>query len=127
MKYWLMKSEPTTFSIDDLMACPDQTDHWDGVRNYQARNFLRDEIRKGDRVLFYHSGKMPAIVGTARVVRKGYPDHTAVIRTTSTSIPRAHRTTRSGIWWISGLKANSTHPFPCPTCANFRNLQKCCY
>lgn len=77
MKYWLMKSEPTTYSIDDLMARPNGIDHWDGVRNYQARNFLRDEIRKGDRVLFYHGGKMPAVVGTARVVQKGYPDHTA--------------------------------------------------
>jgi predicted RNA-binding protein with PUA-like domain len=77
MKYWLMKSEPTTFAIDDLMALPEGIDHWDGVRNYQARNFLRDEIRKGDRVLFYHSGKMPAVVGTATVVRNGYPDDTS--------------------------------------------------
>jgi predicted RNA-binding protein with PUA-like domain len=58
MKYWLMKSEPTTFSIDDLMAKPGGVDHWDGVRNYQARNFMRDEMRPGDRVLFYHSVKM---------------------------------------------------------------------
>ena len=57
MKHWLMKSEPTTFSIDDLVACPDQTDHWDGVRNYQARNFLRDEIRKGDASSFTTAAK----------------------------------------------------------------------
>lgn len=79
MNYWLMKSEPDCFSIDDLKNCPDGTDHWDGVRNYQARNFLRDTIRVGDGVLFYHSNcKEPAIVGLAKVVRAGYPDHTAL-------------------------------------------------
>ncbi len=79
MNYWLMKSEPDCFSIDDLKACPDGIDHWDGVRNYQARNFLRDAIKDGDGVLFYHSNcKEPAIVGLARVVREGYPDHTAL-------------------------------------------------
>ncbi|MEJ2470258.1 MAG: EVE domain-containing protein [Desulfuromonadales bacterium] len=79
MNYWLMKSEPDCFSIDDLKACPDGIDHWDGVRNYQARNFLRDAIKAGDGVLFYHSNcKEPAIVGLARVVREGYPDHTAL-------------------------------------------------
>lgn len=77
-KYWLFKSEPESFSIDDLARAPRQTTFWDGVRNYQARNFLRDEIRKGDGVLFYHSSTEPmAIVGTARVVTAGYPDHTA--------------------------------------------------
>jgi predicted RNA-binding protein with PUA-like domain len=78
MNYWLMKSEPDCFSIDDLKACPNGTDHWDGVRNYQARNFLRDKIKVGDGVLFYHSNcKEPAIVGLACVVREGYPDPTA--------------------------------------------------
>jgi len=78
-RYWLMKSEPNCFSLDDLKACPGGIDHWDGVRNYQARNFLRDEIREGDGVLFYHSNiPNPAIVGVARVVRDGYPDHTAL-------------------------------------------------
>ncbi|HXT57513.1 MAG TPA: EVE domain-containing protein [Pirellulales bacterium] len=77
-KYWLLKSEPTSFSIQDLAACPKQTTFWSGVRNYQARNFMRDEMRAGDEVLFYHSGaEPPAIVGTAAVVREGYPDHTA--------------------------------------------------
>lgn len=76
--YWLMKSEPDCFSIDDLRVRPDATEHWDGVRNYQARNFLRDAIRVGDGVLFYHSNcAQPAIVGLARVVRAGYPDFTA--------------------------------------------------
>ena len=78
MNYWLMKSEPTAFSIDDLKASPDQTDHWDGVRNYQARNMMRDAMKKGDQVFFYHSNcKVPGIVGLMKVVREGYPDHTA--------------------------------------------------
>src|SRR5690606_41309812 len=77
-KYWLMKSEPTTFSIDDLAAAPDQTTCWEGVRNYQARNLLRDEVQPDDRVLFYHSAcAEPACVGVAKVVREGYPDHHA--------------------------------------------------
>jgi predicted RNA-binding protein with PUA-like domain len=77
-KYWLFKSEPSEFSIDDLGSAPHQTTCWDGVRNYQARNFLRDTVSVGDGVLFYHSNAEPmAVVGTARVVRAGYPDHTA--------------------------------------------------
>lgn len=79
MCYWLMKSEPANFSLDDLQRMPNKTEHWDGVRNYQARNFLRDEIKVGDGVLFYHSNcPEPAIVGLARVVREGYADHTAL-------------------------------------------------
>lgn len=78
MAYWLMKSEPEAFSIDDLAAAPDQTTHWDGVRNYQARNMMRDAMRVGDQVLFYHSNAdPPGVVGIAEVVREAYPDHTA--------------------------------------------------
>jgi predicted RNA-binding protein with PUA-like domain len=74
--YWLLKSEPEAYSIDQLVE--DKTTFWDGVRNYQARNMLRDEILEGDRVFFYHSNAKPmAIVGTATVVKNGYPDHTA--------------------------------------------------
>lgn len=77
-KYWLVKTEPESFSIDDLAASPKRTTCWSGVRNYQARNFLRDDMQTGDRVLFYHSSAdPPAIVGVAEVVRAGYPDHTA--------------------------------------------------
>jgi predicted RNA-binding protein with PUA-like domain len=77
-KYWLVKSEPDVFSIDDLQKSPQQTTYWDGVRNYQARNTLRDEMKKGDLVLFYHSNADPlAIVGVCEVVREGYPDFTA--------------------------------------------------
>lgn len=76
-RYWLFKSDPDTFGVDDLEASPDRTTCWDGVRNYQARNLLRDEVRKGDRVLFYHSRvQPPAVVATAKVVRPGYPDPT---------------------------------------------------
>ena len=77
-QYWLFKSEPESFSIDDLAAAEGQTTYWNGVRNYQARNFLRDSIHAGDRVLYYHSNADPlAIVGACEVVRAGYPDHTA--------------------------------------------------
>lgn len=78
MNYWLMKSEPDVFGIDDLAAQPNQTEHWDGVRNYQARNWMRDDMKVGDQVLFYHSNcKPPGIAGIAEVVKEGYPDHTA--------------------------------------------------
>jgi predicted RNA-binding protein with PUA-like domain len=78
MKYWLMKSEPSCFSIDDLKNSPQQTSSWDGVRNYQARNFMRDEMRIGDQVFFYHSNcNPPGIVGIAEVVKEAYPDDTA--------------------------------------------------
>ncbi|MEJ2346822.1 MAG: EVE domain-containing protein [Gammaproteobacteria bacterium] len=78
MNYWLMKSEPNEFSIDDLACMPGKTEHWDGVRNYQARNMMRDQMKVGDQVLFYHSNcDEPGIVGVAKVVRQGYPDFTA--------------------------------------------------
>jgi predicted RNA-binding protein with PUA-like domain len=78
MNYWLIKSEPDSFSIDDLKNAPGRKSHWDGVRNYQARNYLRDGMRKGDLVLFYHSNcEEPGIVGIAEVASGAYPDHTA--------------------------------------------------
>ena len=78
-RYWLVKSEPDVFSFDDLLARPKQTTHWDGVRNYQARNTMRDDMKKGDLVFFYHSSADPTgIVGVAEVVREGYPDPTAL-------------------------------------------------
>lgn len=77
MSYWLMKSEPTEVSIDDVLAAPDQTVPWFGIRNYQARNFMRDAMRVGDGVLFYHSScAQPGIVGVAEVVSTAYPDST---------------------------------------------------
>ena len=78
MKYWLLKSEPDVFSLENLKNCPNQTEHWDGIRNYQARNLMRDEMQVGDRAFFYHSRQVePAIVGTAKVVHEAYPDHTS--------------------------------------------------
>jgi predicted RNA-binding protein with PUA-like domain len=78
MAHWLMKSEPSELSIDDLKHRPKGTTAWDGVRNYQARNYMRDGMRKGDEVFFYHSNcDEPGIVGIARVVKQAYPDHTA--------------------------------------------------
>jgi predicted RNA-binding protein with PUA-like domain len=77
MAYWLLKSEPESFSIDDLKRKPARTDAWDGVRNYQARNFLRD-MQRGDLGFFYHSScAVPGIVGTVQVVKTAYPDKTA--------------------------------------------------
>jgi predicted RNA-binding protein with PUA-like domain len=74
-RYWLLKSEPEVFSIDDLKKAPSQRTVWEGVRNYQARNLLRDELQKGDGILYYHSNAKPsAVVGTATVVIAGYPD-----------------------------------------------------
>jgi predicted RNA-binding protein with PUA-like domain len=78
-RYWLVKSEPEAFSFDDLIASPRRTTSWDGVRNYQARNFMRDDMKRGDLVFFYHSNAEPtAIVGVAEVVRESYPDPTAL-------------------------------------------------
>ena len=77
-RYWLLKSEPSAFSFDDLLAAPDRTTCWDGVRNHQARNFMRDDMRPGDRAFFYHSAAAPpAIAGVVEVVRAAYPDDTA--------------------------------------------------
>ena len=77
-RYWLVKSEPSTFSFDDLRAAKDQTTQWDGVRNFVARNFMRDGMKAGDQVFFYHSSVNPqAIVGICEVAREAYPDSTA--------------------------------------------------
>jgi len=78
MHYWLMKSEPDTFGIDDLCRRAGGIEHWDGVRNYQARNMMRDQMRSGDQVFFYHSNcAEPGIAGIMEVVREGYPDFLA--------------------------------------------------
>lgn len=78
-QYWLLKSDPESFSFDDLWSSLNRLTHWDGVRNFQARNFMRDEMKKGDLAFFYHSGGSdPGIVGIVEVVREGYPDHTAL-------------------------------------------------
>jgi predicted RNA-binding protein with PUA-like domain len=81
MRYWLMKTEPGTFSVEDLAAAPKATTFWDGVRNFQARNMLRDEMKRGDGVfLYYSSTEVPGIVAIMEVVKEGYPDPTAFDR-----------------------------------------------
>jgi predicted RNA-binding protein with PUA-like domain len=78
MSHWLMKSEPETFGIAHLAASPRKTTHWDGVRNFQARNFMRDQMQRGDLAFFYHSNcEEPGIVGIVKVVKTGYPDRSA--------------------------------------------------
>jgi len=81
MRYWLMKSEPTSFSVEDLAAAPRRTTAWDGVRNYQARNLLRDEMKRGDQAfLYYSSTDVPGIVAIMQIVKEGYPDPSAFDR-----------------------------------------------
>ena len=78
MNHWLLKSEPDSFSIDALKSAPKQTTAWDGVRNFQARNMLRDSMKKGDQAFFYHSScDVPGIAGIVSIVKEGYPDKTA--------------------------------------------------
>jgi predicted RNA-binding protein with PUA-like domain len=92
MRYWLMKSEPADVGIDDLADYPDQTVAWYGVRNYQARNFMRDQMKIGDGVLFYHSNcKEPGIAGIARVCSTAYPDATQFDRKNKYFDPKATR------------------------------------
>ncbi len=81
MQYWLMKTEPDTFGVDDLAAAPKATTSWDGVRNYQARNMLRDQMKRGDQAFLYHSSTaLPGIVAVMEIVKEGYPDATAFDR-----------------------------------------------
>ena len=81
MRYWLMKTEASSFSVEDLAAAPRRTTAWDGVRNYQARNMLRDEMKKGDQAfLYYSSTEVPGIVAIMQIVKEGYPDPTAFDR-----------------------------------------------
>jgi predicted RNA-binding protein with PUA-like domain len=102
-RYWLFKSEPTAYSFDDLVN--DKTAEWDGVRNFQVRNWLRDEIKTGDRVLFYHSSaKVIGVVGTARVVREGYPDNTAWDPGSDHPDPKS--TPDKPIWFMVDIQAD---------------------
>ncbi len=92
VSYWLMKSEPDEFSIDDLLKAPGRKTPWSGVRNYQARNYMRDEMRVGDGVLFYHSScPEPGIAGLAKVASKPYPDETQFDRASDYYDPKSTR------------------------------------
>ena len=110
--YWLMKSEPNTFSIHDLEKSPTQTTHWDGVRNYQARNFMRDKMKVGDAVLFYHSNIDPSVVGTAKVVKAGYPDHTAWDTKSKYYDPKS--TPDKPLWFMVDIALERVFPKPLP-------------
>lgn len=109
VNYWLLKSEPDCFSIDHLAAAPKQTTYWSGVRNYQARNFLRDSMRPGDRVLYYHSGgDLPAVVGLATIVRPGYPDFTAEDKNDDHYDPKHTKT--NPIWYMVDVRFDEKFP-----------------
>jgi predicted RNA-binding protein with PUA-like domain len=102
-RYWLFKSEPETFSIDDLRRSPRHTASWDGVRNYQARNFLRDSVQLGDALFFYHSStKETGIAGTAIVVKGGTPDRSAMDSRSPYYDPRS--TAEVPIWYAVGVR-----------------------
>lgn len=120
-RYWLVKSEPDVFSFDDLLASPGRTTSWDGVRNYQARNFMRDDMKKGDRVLFYHSSTDPmAVVGVSEVVREAYPDHTAFDPKDPHFDPKSKRDMPT--WYMVDVKA--LHKFRRPvTLAELRTTK----
>ena len=108
-RYWLFKSEPGVYSFDDLVN--DRVAEWDGVRNYQVRNFLRDDIAEGDGVLFYHSSSDPlAVVGTATVVRNGYPDHTAWDPASDHPDPKS--TPENPVWYMVDIKATERFSTP---------------
>ena len=110
-RYWLVKSEPNTYSFSDLQREDDRTAEWDGVRNYQARNTMRDDMKDGDRVLFYHSNVKPmAVVGTATVVGEGYPDDTAW--DPSSEHPDPKSTPDKPIWYMVDIKAESEFAKP---------------
>ena len=97
MQYWLMKSEPNCYSIDDLKR--DKITHWDGVRNYQARNMMRDQMKCKDQVFFYHSNAKPTgIVGIAEVVKEATTTSPPWIQTATTPTPKALQRTPAGIW-----------------------------
>jgi predicted RNA-binding protein with PUA-like domain len=102
-KFWLIKSEPSEFSIEDLEKSKNQTTCWDGVRNYQARNFILDEMKMGDKVLFYHSNAEPnAVVGICEVVREAYSDHTQFDPKHNHYDPKADK--KNPTWFMVDIK-----------------------
>ncbi|MDF1757889.1 MAG: EVE domain-containing protein [Legionellaceae bacterium] len=129
--FWLMKSEPNCYSIDDLSNAENQTDCWDGVRNYQARNFMRDSMCIHDKIFFYHSScKTPGIVGIAEVASKPYPDYTA--QDPTSDHPDCKSTPENPIWYMVDVRFIQKLPNiitltslkQYPELANFKLLQK---
>jgi predicted RNA-binding protein with PUA-like domain len=112
-RYWLVKSDPATFGLPELAASPERTTRWDGVRNYQARNHLRDDMQPGDGVLFYHSqSDPPAVVATAKVVRAGYPDPTQFDRKSPGHEPRARPD--QPVWYAVDIQLDEVLERPVP-------------
>ena len=110
-RYWLFKSEPTAYSFADLMSEEDGFAEWDGVRNYQARNYMRDDMKAGDGILFYHSSSNPlAVVGTARIVRESYPDNTAWDPADKHYDPKS--SPENPIWMMVDIKAEKEFARP---------------
>jgi len=103
-RYWLVKSEPEVFSFDDLLRIHNKTTHWNGIRNYAARNFMKDGMKIGDRVFFYHSGSdTPGIVGICEVVREAYPDDTAFDPASEGYDPKSAK--EKPTWYMVDLRA----------------------
>jgi predicted RNA-binding protein with PUA-like domain len=113
MGQWLIKSEPGSFSFDDLLRAKEQTTVWDGVRNYQARNYLRDEMKAGDRVLYYHSSTSePGVVGLAEVASDPYPDPSQFDRRSRYFDPKS--TPDQPRWYAVNVRAVKPLPRPVP-------------
>lgn len=109
MNHWLVKSEPDVFSFADLLKASKKTTCWDGVRNYQARNTLRDQMKQGDRVFYYHSNAEPSgIAGICEVVREGYPDHTAFDPKDPHFDPKSRRDEPT--WYMVDVRAVAAFP-----------------
>jgi predicted RNA-binding protein with PUA-like domain len=124
-QHWLVKSEPETFSFDDLLASPGRTTCWDGVRNYTARNFMRDGMRLGDLVFFYHSNAEPtAIVGVCEVAREAYVDHTALDPADPHFDPKSKP--ESPAWLMVDLRAvkKLAHPVSLAELRGVKGLEK---
>ena len=124
-RYWLVKSEPDVFSFADLVASPNSTTAWEGVRNYQARNFMRDGMKRGDLVFFYHSSTDPAaIVGVAEVTREAYPDPTAFDSSGSYYDPKSRPD--APIWMMVDLRAVEplVRPLPLSDLRGVKGLEK---
>lgn len=118
-RYWLLKTEPTSFSFDDLWNAPKRTTSWDGVRNFQARNLLRDEMQPGDLAFIYHSSADPTgIAGIAEIVRGGYPDETAFDAKDSHFDPKSRR--EAPTWFVVDVKAVK----PCRNFVTLETLRK---
>ncbi len=124
-RYWLVKTDAESFAWPDLWKQPKRTTSWDGVRNYQARNMLRDQMKKGDRVFFYHSNAEPGVImGECEIVREGYPDATAFDKKDHHDDPKSDPANPA--WYVVDLKAVAPfkHPVTLPELRGVKGLEK---